>query len=497
MLSQLTVLTEEAAYCRSIIRLLADFTYIVCVESEHIVIEWIRESLVHTTGYTQEELLCPGCWEKLIHPDDLVLLKDDQRRLIEQGESAEREFRIVTKAGETRWLTHYSSPVWDEQHLHIVKIIGAACDVTERKRAEEALKEHQRFIERVAEASPVILYVDDLVENRNIYINPQITAILGYTTDELPELQANRFRSIWPPNTEHLDAQWHRRLQDAQDGDVVEGEYQVRHANGEWRWLRSRTIVFSRTPEGAPRQILGTAQDITERKVAEEKLTQRTLELATLSQKLVRAQEDERRNIARELHDEIGQLLTGLSLILETSKHLPPDKAKAKLDEGQMLLNTLMGQVRNLSLNLRPAGLDHLGLVPALLLHFERYTAITGIQVNFHHTDVERRFPGEIETTAYRVVQEALTNVARYAAIGTASVDIWVQQGQLIIQVEDQGAGFDPEYPTAKHGSMGLGGMRERLALVGGTLKIDAGIGKGVRLTAKLPVGTPDLAVTS
>jgi PAS domain S-box-containing protein len=326
--------SETADYYRVLIRLLTDYTYIVSLEPESIVVEWVGESLAHATEYTHEELMCPGCWEKLIHPDDLPLLKGEQYHLTRLADSTVCEFRIVTKSGEVRWLVHHSSPIWDEKHDHIVKIIGAASDITERKRAEVALKEKQRFIERVAEASPNILYVDDLVEGRNIYINPQITAILGYRPDELPRLQAERFRSIWPPNTESIDAQWHRRLQDAQDGEVVEGEYQVRHANGEWRWLRSHSIVFTRTPNGAPHQILGTAQDITERKVAEEKLTQRTLELATLSQKLVRAQEDERRNIARELHDEIGQLLTGLSLTLETSKHLPPDKAKAKIDEG-------------------------------------------------------------------------------------------------------------------------------------------------------------------
>jgi PAS domain-containing protein len=90
----------------------------------------------------------------------LPLLKGDQRHLIDLAESAEREFRIVTKTGEIRSLIHYSSPVWDENHRHIVKIIGAACDISEHKRAEAALKENQRFVERVAEASPDILYVD-------------------------------------------------------------------------------------------------------------------------------------------------------------------------------------------------------------------------------------------------------------------------------------------------------------------------------------------------
>src|SRR5688572_25987196 len=136
--------SETADYYRVLIRLLADYTYIVSLEPESIVVEWVGESLAHATGYTHEELMCPGCWEKLIYPDDLPLLKGEQYHLTRLADSTVCEFRIVTKSGEVRWLVHHSSPIWDEKHHHIVKIIGAASDITERKRAEEALKEKQR-----------------------------------------------------------------------------------------------------------------------------------------------------------------------------------------------------------------------------------------------------------------------------------------------------------------------------------------------------------------
>src|SRR5262249_51562660 len=130
------------------------------------------------------------------------------------------------------------------------------------------------------------------------------------------------------------------------------------------------------------------------------------------SQQLVLVQEAERRRIARELHDEIGQSLTALRLGLEMCEQMPPPPTPARLRDARRRTDELVGRVRELSLNLRPAMLDDLGLLPALLWHFDRYTTQTGIIVAFKHSGLEgRRFTSEVETAAYRITQEALTNV--------------------------------------------------------------------------------------
>jgi len=211
--------------------------------------------------------------------------------------------------------------------------------------------------------------------------------------------------------------------------------------------------------------------------------------LQTLSLQLVDVQETERRHLARELHDEVGQLLTGLKLVLEMSTRLPADAVRASLDEAQALVNELMARVRELSLDLRPMMLDDLGLLPALRWHFERYTTQTNVHVIFKHTGLEgQRFAPAVETAAYRIVQEALTNVARHAEVSEVTARLWADQDTLGVQAEDRGAGFDAEAALAKGTSSGLSGMQERVALLGGQLTIESAPGTGTRVTAEFPL---------
>lgn len=211
--------------------------------------------------------------------------------------------------------------------------------------------------------------------------------------------------------------------------------------------------------------------------------------LRALSRRLVEVQEAERRHIARELHDEVGQLLTGLRLLMEMGMRSPADAAKDNLNEAQALVNEIMARVRKLSLDLRPTMLDDLGLLPALLWHIERYTSQTSVRVDFRHTGLEgQRFAPEVETAAYRIVQEALTNVARHAGVSEAAVRAWCDQDVLSIRVEDRGVGFAPEAVLNAGASTGLSGMYERVALLGGQLAIEATPGTGVCLTAEIPL---------
>jgi len=214
--------------------------------------------------------------------------------------------------------------------------------------------------------------------------------------------------------------------------------------------------------------------------------------LQHLSHRLVEVQEAERRHIARELHDEVGQLLTGLKLTLEMSQRLPPPDIKSSLEEPQSLVNELIKQVRELSLELRPAMLDDLGLLPTLQWHIERYTAKTNIQVQINTCTLNNRLPSAIETAAYRIIQEALTNVARHTNVGEAAVSIWQEDENLYIQVEDEGTGFDIKTNQTIGKFSGLSGMQERAVLLGGNLAIDTTPGNGTCITARLPLTIAD-----
>jgi signal transduction histidine kinase len=162
------------------------------------------------------------------------------------------------------------------------------------------------------------------------------------------------------------------------------------------------------------------------------------------------------------------------------------------LSQAQSLVNQLLKQVRDLSLDLRPALLDDLGLLPALISLFERYTAQANIQVEFKHSGLERRFAPEIESAAFRIIQEALTNVARYAQVENVAVRLWANEEILGVQVQDQGVGFDPEAIDLARPTSGLSGMRERANLCGGQVEIESEPGGGTCLTAEFPLRSED-----
>jgi signal transduction histidine kinase len=199
-------------------------------------------------------------------------------------------------------------------------------------------------------------------------------------------------------------------------------------------------------------------------------------------------QEQERRAFARELHDEIGQVLTGFEFTLERSRGLPASQVADSLAQMQALVRELTARVRDLSLRLRPTMLDDLGLLPTLLWHLERFRDRTQVRVQFTHAGLDQRFNPEVETAAYRIIQEALTNVARHARVDGASVRAWKDEQTLYLLVEDRGVGFEEGEVRAAAASSGLSGMQERAALLGGRLQVESRPGAGTCITAELPL---------
>lgn len=249
--------------------------------------------------------------------------------------------------------------------------------------------------------------------------------------------------------------------------------------NGTSRYVYVQGEV-TRDSEGNPISLSGTIQDISEMKRIEE-------ELRALSRRLVEVQENERRTIARELHDEIGQSLTALKILLAQATRMSQGDNTALLNEAKGVVSDLMQQVREMSLNLRPSMLDDLGLLPTLLWHFERFTTQTGIKINFEHEGLQQSLPPEVNTTAYRIVQEALTNIARYSEASNAKVEAIYKDDILRLLIEDDGKGFLLSKLSA-YTSTGLSAMRERVNLLNGKITLNSYPGKGTQILVELPV---------
>lgn len=224
--------------------------------------------------------------------------------------------------------------------------------------------------------------------------------------------------------------------------------------------------------------------------------------LRELSHRLMNVQETERRQIAHDLHDEIGQSLTAMKLGLrEADSELKSGPAAALLTDSLTILDQVIRQVRNLALDLRPSLLDELGLVPALKWYLKKQGERAGWETEYFPALGENHLPPEVEITCFRIVQEALTNVARYAEATHVQVSLTKQGDRLILDVEDNGKGFNVQQAKtrAKTGvSIGLLGMEERARLVGGELTITSSPKTGTKLTARLPlVGLTQSLVSS
>jgi PAS domain S-box-containing protein len=218
-------------------------------------------------------------------------------------------------------------------------------------------------------------------------------------------------------------------------------------------------------------------------------------DLRELSAQLINAQEEERKRISRELHDELGQALTAMSINLAmVEAALPPGpdpSVSERLSETSELVDQTLDQIRDLSLELRPSLLDDLGLVPALRWYAHSYTKRAGVEVQMETIDLDDRLTPSMETVLYRVVQEALTNVARHAQASTVRIRLERKDGMATALIEDDGVGFDAGEPTGPGGPQrgaGLLGIRERLSSHGGTLRIESRPQSGTRLILKIPL---------
>ena len=367
---------------------------------------------------------------------------------------------------------------WQQAEIDLVQELAPRLYLAiERARAGAAIRESEGRFRAVANLVPDLVWSTGPTGDIT-WCNQRLLDYTGVTWDDMVDLGWNgviHSDDLAQANQEFFDA--------IAAGRPFHHEHRLRRHDGEYRWylLRAEPI---HDDAGRIVQWFGTATDIHDTRLVRDELARRvaiaTTELRTLSRQLIGVQEEERRNLARELHDEIGQALTALQLQLSAARRTPA----RKLAEAEAIVHELTGRVSALSMDLRPAALDTLGLIPALLWHSQRYEARTGVRVDLRHHGLIARLPPETEIAAYRVVQKALTNVARHAGVDLVTVQL-LADDRLTIVIRDRGHGFD----TAKTSAAGgLGGMRERVELLGGSFWIEAADGSGVVVTAEIPI---------
>jgi PAS domain S-box-containing protein len=473
-------------------------------------------------GYPVAQWLAdPEFRAHITHPEDCVqVLKIVRETSVHSGDST-FEYRVRAADGREVWLRETVHVVCNERGQP-VRLSGLCVDISERKRAAEELsarKDELATLNSITAAVSTSLELSAVLAALKAQLTEQLAIpggciLLVNEADDRLTLQeswgtpALSMQDTGKEPAGMLTA-WTEAQDDGSAYQVVAQATPPPFLSGVplpagWQYLsvplqangRLQGVLYLFSPaspgfsthrlayfETLGRQvgvILQNARLFAQVHAGRERLQQ-------LSRQLVHIQEAERREIARELHDEVGQALTGLKLSLEMSTRLSAEEAQQILQRALDQIDELMVHVRDLSLDLRPAMLDVLGLVPTLLWHFERYSLATGVQVDFQHTELEPRFAPELETAAYRIIQEALTNVARHAGVTAVRVHIWTTRDFLEIEVVDAGRGFQVEETLAQAKTAGLAGMEERAMFLGGHLSIESTPGTGTRLMAALP----------
>lgn len=387
------------------------------------------------------------------------------------------EFEMKTLKGKSRWCEVSVVPFRDAAGK-IINALGVTRDISEKKKAEFELilneKKYRTLVEQAVDA--IALY--DL-SGKVLDVNTGSANLLGYTKEELigislkEILTEEEFRdnSVWFYMLQQGKSTVKQRKMKRKDGSVVHTE------------VRSQQL-----PDG---RFLSVIRDLTERIVAKEELEASYKAVRKLTSHLQNIREEERKHIAREIHDELGQQLTVLKMDISwLSKKISPDadtSIKQKIKELLAMLDGTVKTVRRISSELRPSLLDDLGLVAAMEWQLGEFEKRSGIKTSFTEPDKEIQLADHIKTGLFRIFQESLTNVARHADAQKVKVSFQSAGNDFILRIADDGKGFD-KHKVADKKTLGILGMKERTSMIGGTYNIISSPEKGTTVVVTIPM---------
>ncbi|MCL4503986.1 MAG: PAS domain S-box protein, partial [Deltaproteobacteria bacterium] len=366
-------------------------------------------------------------------------------------------------------------------------------DISERRQAELALKESEEKYRLLVKQIPAVVY-QGYADWRIDFFDRKVEPLTGYLIEEFNSGVVKWVDLIVPEDLAEARRIFIAALRG--DGSYVRC-YRIKSKVGGMRWIQERGQIYC-DDAGKIEYVKGVFFDITERQQAEIKLQQSEQDLHYLAGQLLTAQERERQRISRDLHDDLGQSLLLLKLQLRVIEKAAPDNAvewKQDLLTQITAIDDIVDNVRRFSRDLRPGVLDDLGLMAALKHLLEDFRALHNIQFSLDLDDVGEMLSPQAQIILYRVLQESLTNIAKYAQASQVAVRIKQENGEISFSVEDNGKGFDlaqvRSLEVTKRG-LGLTSMEERVRMLGGTFEISSRPGIGTRIAFKVRTSSVD-----
>lgn len=483
-------------------------------------------------------------WYKAFHPDGSPYLPNEWpvARAIAQRETVSNErIQFYKRDGSLAWISVNATPLFDEGD-RLVGAVAVISDITERVREKERYREMSEQVlsqlwelEAIYASAPVGLAVFDR-NFRFVKVNERMAEINGISVEEhigrspwevVPSLapQAERvFRQVLDTGRGQWNVEFsgsthdqpgvnrfwneHWLPIDDQEGQVIgvnvvaeEITEQIRmieelrkaHNSLEER-VAERTAQLSRVNKELETEVAKRRRFESDLRSASKRILEASKRKAYLSARLVETLERDRRDVAMYLHDEIGQMLASLKMDMEYTRNAPVKERqlyRAKLQEFEEKITSLMAYIKDISARLRPDILDTLGLIPALRSLIASFGEDYGLRIHFHFTEPFRELDADTSLSIYRILQEALNNVAKHAQSEEVFVTLVLKKGAVQLTVEDDGVGFDldsAEDDAMGQGTLGIMIMKERAALAEGELTLESGIGKGTVVSVEIPI---------
>ena len=444
---------------------------------------YVNDRLCDVMGRTFEQALGDG-WTKALHPDDADRVREGWAAAMADGSDYRPEHRFLRPDGTVVWVRGFATAVRDAEG-RVTGWIGVCAEDTERRKGEEALRAAKERAEQLIETSnAIVLSVDG--DGKILIFNRAAEEITGYTREELQE---RSWFEILTPRDRYPEV-WEEFERLLAGGAPERFENPILTKSGDERivvWQNSHLLE-----DGKVVGIVSFGIDITETVRAEQSALHSLALLETadeerrqLLERIVRAQEEERRRIAADIHDESVQTLTALALRLDVlSARIEDPDLLQDLGEIKATARSAISNLRQLMFELHPPILDRDGLAAALLPHLDQLRQ-EGLEVELGASLGPRLAP-ETAAAAYRVVQEALLNVRKHARARRVGVELTERSDGLYVRVSDDGRGFDTG-GRQEPGHLGLIAMRERVEMAGGRIWINSERGQGTTVEFRLP----------
>ncbi len=439
----------------------------------------INETLANMIEYSRGEMIGKTSLEIGMTDPPYIKKRDELLLLLQKGNIENYELEMATRHGKPLTLLLSVEPLSLNSYPHwLISLV----DITEKRKAEKELAESEHRLRAILDTEPECVKIID--QNGELtYMNPAGLAMMEADNFEMVKGR----KGLSTINDPYLK-EFYRLVTDVFSGTPGKMEYEITGFKGAHRWVETHMVPL-RDAEEKIISLLSVTRDITERKKAEEQIKSYNVQLKQLAANLQNIREEERLRIGREIHDELGQWLTVLKMEISGLKKIKGDESKVNESIAEMLkqVDVCIQSSRRISTELRPTLIDDLGLIAALEWQAEEFGKRTHIKAAFKTNVNKLELPPDFTIAIFRIFQESLTNVARHAQATSVTSKLFINNGNLVLKIADNGRGFDTETIGSKR-TLGLIGMKERTLLMNGTYHIKSSSNTGTDITVTIPM---------